>query len=87
LFGNTANEIRSEKRKVPLSITGPADDPKVSVDTVRAGLDAGRSLLNRFLSPTEPAPAADQPDDMLSPDIQQEPVESVDSLLNGLFGK
>ncbi|MEM6884610.1 MAG: AsmA-like C-terminal region-containing protein [Verrucomicrobiota bacterium] len=76
LFGQTADEIRSEVREVPLTITGLSSKPDVKVNTVQVGLDAGKSLLNRFLFNQDES--EENPTD--------EPVEQVDSIIKGLFG-
>jgi len=83
LFGQTADEIRSEVREIPLTITGPSAAPKVKVDTVQVGLDAGKNLLNRFLFNQEDSEESgtDEPES-----ITDDPVESVDSIIKGLFG-
>lgn len=76
LLGRKVDSERQRVRVLPLTITGTSGDPKVQIDWVGAGLEAGLDLMNRFLRPEEKGGS----------DRGKEPAEAVDSLIQGIFG-
>ncbi|MGF1678036.1 MAG: AsmA-like C-terminal region-containing protein [Candidatus Methylacidiphilales bacterium] len=79
LFGQTADQVRQDERRLPLRITGTSSDPKVSLDGVGTAIDIGRSLLERFLKPQNPEEGSEPEGELKEADL--------DALMKGLFGK
>jgi len=79
LFGTSADRVRQETRRVPITITGPSSQPKVALEPVGAGLELGRELINRFLVPKEEAKSGSEG--------ELEEVPDTEALLRGILGR
>lgn len=83
LFGETADSVRQETRRLPITITGPAQKPNISLDPAGTGLEVGREVWKRLMGTDNKSDSTGQPG---NPDSTKKP-SGLESILEGILGR